>query len=395
MSVRSKWGPLDTVSALAFINYAASATITPICLVILAKEMGFSLSAAGALEALRNIVLVAVLLISAFLAGAWGKVRCLGYGALVIGLGFLLYAFAPSLWLVAFALVLLGCGGGVQEALISPLVHELHPEDSGRFLNLVNAFWSIGVLMTMLVAGELLTRGVSWRWIIGSLGLFSTVIGILYLTLRHAQPRAPRINIGQVMRSKWQLVRMRHFWVFLALMMVAGGIEGAFTFWSATYVQLELGGNPRQGGIAAGSLAFGMIAGRLICGIWIRQDQLRALLRFAAMGGLVFAALLPFVNQFWLACIVFLCIGFCVAPFWPTIQAYAVDRLKVDATVLFILLSCGANPGYATITWLVGWIGDSFDLRWGFWILAPLFVVLLAGLILEGKIRVCPEVKVS
>lgn len=352
---------------------------------MLAREMGFSLSAAGALEALRNFVLVGVLLISAFLAGAWGKVRCLGFGSLLMAIGFLMYALAPSLWPVAFALVLLGCGGGIQEALISPLIHELHPEDSGRFLNLVNAFWSIGVLLTMLVAGELLTRGVSWRMIMGSLGLLSLSTGTLYLAFRHAQPRRPRYDIGHVMRQKWQIVRMRHFWLFLLLMMIAGGIEGAFTFWTATYVQLELGGNPRSGGFAAGCLAGGMILGRLLCGIWVRQDQLRALLKFAAVTGLVLAVVLPMVNHFAVACVLLFCIGFAVAPFWPTIQAYAVDRLKVDATVLFILLSCGANPGYALITWLVGWLGDVYGLRVGFAVLAPLFALLLYMLRVESK----------
>jgi len=73
----TRWGRLDTASAVAFLSYSSSASITPICLVILARELDFSLTQAGALEVLRNVVLLVLLLVSAFLAGHFGKVRCL------------------------------------------------------------------------------------------------------------------------------------------------------------------------------------------------------------------------------------------------------------------------------------------------------------------------------
>lgn len=382
-----KWRPLDTANAVAFVSYSSTTTVTPICLVLLARELQFSLTQAGLLEVMRSLFLVLLLLASAFLAGRWGKVRCLGTGAILIGTGMALYAVAPSYGFIALALTLVGIGGGLKEALINPLIQELHPGNSGKYLNTLNGFWSIGVLLTMLMGGDLLTRGVSWRFLVGFLGLLSMASGALYLLNRRERNTHTVRLAGTVFRDKVAILRSGRFWIFWSMMFLAGGIEGAYTFWSASYFQLELGTLPRAGGIGTACFAGGMIAGRFASGYWIRQHHLFHLLLGSAVLGLFTSFLIPLLDSVgWLFATMFL-MGLAVACFWPSIQSYSVDRLPFDPTALFILLSCGGIPGFALLSWLIGWIGDNHGLRTALFVLPAAFLVLICAFLAERRLR--------
>lgn len=378
-----KWGPLDTANAVAFLSYSSTTTVTPICLVLLARELQFSLTEAGLLEVMRSVLLVGALLASAFIAGRWGKVRCLGTGAILIGFGMVLYAAAPGYWVVALALALVGIGGGLKEALINPLIQELHPHNSGQYLNRLNGFWSIGVLMTMLLGGDLLTRGLSWRILVGTLGVVSLGSGVLYLLNRRDRTPHTVRGAGMVLRDKVSILRSGRFWLFWAMMFFGGGIEGAYTFWTASYFQLELGTLPRAGGIGTACFAAGMIAGRFASGYWIPQQHLFRLLLGSALLGLFASLLVPFIQSVGLLFAVLFITGLSVACFWPSIQSYSVDRLPFDPTALFILLSCGGIPGFAFFSWLIGWTGDLHGLRTALFILPAAFLLLIGCFLLE------------
>lgn len=380
-----KWGRLDTANAVAFLSYSSTATVTPICLVILARELQFSLTAAGLLEVMRSVLLMLLLLASAFLAARWGKVRCLGTGAVLIGLGMVLYAAAPGYWVVALALALVGVGGGIKEALINPLIQELHPANSGRYLNILNGFWSVGVLLTMLLGGDLLTRGISWRFITFALGLVSLASGALYLLNRRKLPHHAVLHPSAVLRDKISILRSGRFWLFWMMMLFAGGIEGAYTFWTASYFQLELATLPRAGGFATACFAGGMIVGRFASGFLVRQHQLFHLLLGSAILGLLAGLLVPLLDTVVLLFPIMAVMGLSVACFWPSIQSYSADRLPFDSTALFILLSCGGIPGFALVSWLVGFIGDHHGLRAAFFILPGLFLPLIACFLVERR----------
>jgi len=79
--------------------------------------------------------------------------------------------------------------------------------------------------------------------------------------------------------------------------------------------------------------------------------------------------------------------GLSVACFWPSIQSYAVDRLPVEPTALFILLSCAGIPGFAFVSWLMGFVGDRAGLRASFFVVPAFFALLLFIVIVERACR--------
>ncbi|MFP4352376.1 MAG: MFS transporter [Puniceicoccaceae bacterium] len=370
--------PLDYAVAVGFVAYSATVTATPICLVVLARELSFSLTAGGVLEAMRGVVIVFVLLCSGFLAARFGKARALGMSCLALGVGMLLYSVSPHYGVVLLAMAVLGVGGGVVEALMNPLVQELHPEESGRYMNFSNGFWSLGVLVVMIGSGELLTLDFSWRWIMGGIGVFNLLAGVLFLWLRNKGGGRERVSMAHVLRRKQEILRSGAFWLFTTMMFLAGAIEGTFTFWSASFIQLHFGESPRAAGIGVAFFCVGMLTGRFGGGLLFRQPGLRRLLVGSAAAGLAVSLCVPLAAGVGVFFLLLFLSGLAVACFWPSIQSYAVDSLQLDPTALLILLSCGGIAGFGAASWLVGWWADLRGIRESFWILPILFALLLA-----------------
>ncbi len=374
---------LDYAVIAILLAYSASATITPICFVAIAREFSLSLSAGGGIEGVRSFLIFIMLFFSGFAAARFGKVRSLWAGSLMLALGFFAYSAAPSYRFILGATVCIGCGAGILEGLINPLVQDLHEGDSGRYMNITNAFWSVGVLSTVLVGGELLTRGVSWRPIIVFLGFLSLGASVLLFVLRDRQPRIRELDGKAVARSYVQCVRSRRFWVFASMMLLAGGVEGAFTFWSASYIQINFSAAPRMGGIGTACFAAGMMTMRFIGGFFVGQNRLRRLIILSASAGIVTGCAVPFVNSAALFFPVLFAAGATVACFWPSIQTYAVDRLGLDSTTVFILLSCAGIPGFGAVSFLMGGIGAAAGLTVSFFTVPVMLLLMLSVVFVE------------
>ena len=381
---------LDYAAALGMFVYASSVVATPIILLRLAGDLGFGLAEGGGIEAVRAGFLLAILLASGAAAARFGKTHTLGTGSLVLAAGLFAYAAAPAYAVVLVAMVLVGLGGGILEALINPLVQDEHPLDSGRYLNITNAFFSVGVLVSVLVVGDLLTRGVSWRLLVSGIGALALVSGLLFLIYGSAGDR--RDGSAAVIRvGPWQharaIVREPHFWIFSVAMFCGGGAEGAFTFWSASYIQIHFDTLARAGALGTAAFAAGMTLGRLASGHFVRQGGLRLLIiasAFAGTAASVGAWATDSIVAFF--AIVFVA-GLSIACFWPSIQSHAAATMHVDSTMLFILLSCAGIPGFGLTSWIMGLLAERYGLRTSLLVIPGLLAVLAIAMIASPRSR--------
>jgi fucose permease len=58
-------------------------------------------------------------------------------------------------------------------------------------------------------------------------------------------------------------------------------------------------------------------------------------------------------------------VGFTGSFLWPTMLAVAADRYPDGGATMFGLLAAFGNAGGIVMPWLVGWVADRSDLRWG------------------------------
>lgn len=391
------FGRYDYASFLTYFAYAAGSVVAPVSLVSLARDLGFRLeeggmTAGGALHLGRTAAIVAAMLLCGFWAGRWGKRPALGMSVILMGIGMAGCALAPTYGILFLGLVVAGIGEGVIEGLATPFVQDLHPKDPGRYVNFSHAFWSIGVLVTVLAAGALISGGVSWRLVIGATAAGSLIPAALLLApARPGQgyPEHPhRLDPKTVWERSLFILRIPRFWLFFAAMFVAGGGEFCLTFWSASYIQLNFTASAWIGGVGTACFAAGMALGRTAGGYWIRQEQLKPFIVYAAVAGVILSLFMPSVTHLGLFLGMLFLVGLATAPFWPSIQSYCADRLpEADTTMLMILLACAGIPGCGVATWLMGYIGDRGGLNVAFYLVPACYLVL--GLLIgcEGYAR--------
>ena len=335
------------------------------------------------MESARTFVIVLVIVLAGALAQKLGKKPFLTLGQYFFAAGLLLTSLSQNYFMVVISLMIIGVGGGFSEALINPLVVDIHPNDSGKYLNITNAFYSIGVMVGALLFGELLTRGLSWRTIFRLASACALVVGIFF----NIQSFPPAVrHESSAKKVVVKIISSPAFWLFAAAIFLGAGVESALTFWGRSYVESYLKDVPRAGAIAVVIFVGMMAAGRLMSAKLSQIMSLKMLMMSSAILGVVVSSLLPFiVNLFWFYGLLALA-GLAAACFWPTILAEAAVCLEVDATILFVMLACAGIAGFGVTPWVMGVIGDKIDLKTAFSIIPGLFVLLILTLIIEWRI---------
>lgn len=367
---------IDLAAIVTMFLFASSATVLPITLVKISQELSFTLTEGGALGFIASMSQFFILIISGFLASRFGKIRLIRSALIILSISLFLFTKSTTYLFSSFFVLFIGIGQGVLEGLLTPLVQDLNPGDSGKKMNQLHAFWPLGVFFSVMVFGDLLSRGISWRIVFIILSLFILLINFIYpshKSLQLPKSRSDFSHIGEILSSS-------NFWLFGFSLFFAGGAESAFAFWSASYIQLHYNLNPRYGAIGAALFAVGMAIGRLITSRLSQKIQLINILLFSALFAFILSifffqieSLLPLYSLMFF-------MGLFIACLWPSIQSFAASNMQVDATILMIFLSCFGTPGYSSATLLMGIIGDKFGLRISF-IISPIYLLILTTLI--------------
>lgn len=373
---------LDFASWGGFMVFSTSSVITPICLPAIMATLSTTLSEGGGMETARTGIMLTVLILSGILARRWGKKVFLAGGQFLLAVGLLMASMAEQYLTLTASLMMMGIGGGVMEALISPLVVDLHPDDSGTYMNVTHAFYPVGVVVSALLFGELLTLGVSWRWLYRITAAEAFVIALLFTIFHFPKPADGDHSTGGMIG---RILRLPGFWLFAVAIFLGAGVESAFTFWSTSYVAAYLKNVPRAGAFAVVIFAAMMALGRLLMARLSTRVSLKALMGGSALLGLAVSAVIPYASNLWLFYALLAVAGLAAACFWPTILAEAAACLNVDATLLFVMLSCAGIAGFGFAPWLLGLIGDQSGLKAAFAAMPVFFIILLVALVFEWR----------
>jgi len=365
---------LDLASWGGFMSFASSAVVIPLCLPEISKTLNISLSQGGAMETARTFLILSVLLISGILAHKWGKKPLMVMGQYMIAIGSIMASYSQDYFSLIISLMIIGMGGGATEAIINPLVLDLHPNDSSKYLNITNAFYPIGVIVSALLFGELLTLGYSWRSIFLITATMAFVMGLIFNTSKFPDQK------NQISFS-WNLIInilfLRGFWIYGFAIFLAAGIESAFTFWSRSYVEIYLQELPRAGAIAVVIFSCGMAFGRFLSAKLSYMISPSTLMIGSSIFGLLVTIYVPFVTNLILFITLLFFAGIATACFWPTILAIAADDLDTDSTILLVLLAIVGVAGFGLIPWIMGMAGDHLDLKISFLLIPICFIGLI------------------
>lgn len=358
----------------------------PVCLVQIADDLNLSNTLAGSFGLITSAQALFMLLLAGVLAAKWGKLRLLRLSMLIAGAGMAVFTQADGYATVLLALLIIGAGTGLIEALVTPLVEDLHPGDDGHQQNILHAFWPLGVIVSTLAIGELLTRGVPWRWVYAGLAMITAAATLIYPSGKIVkQIRFPRSR-ADFSHAK-QILSLPRFQALGVALFFAGGAEGGFTFWTANYIQTSFNTEPRAGAIGIALFAVGIMGGRLICAKLAKRFSLRTVL--IASAALAFGLTLgfPFIQTLPALFVMITLIGFAIASYWPSLQTHSTRVLKADPTMVMILLSCCGLPGFTSSVFIMGYLSDTTSLQWAFAAVPAYLLGLLFIMIIEARLK--------
>lgn len=371
---------LDTLISAALAIFAVSSVIVPLCLPEIRDEYRLGIQEGGLFETVRTGAVILILFLVSFTAHRVNRKGMLTAGLFLIAAGLFLISLASGYKVVILGIFGIGLGGGLVEALSNPVVADNHHGDSGRYLNITNAFYSLAVVAASLLFGELLTRGLPWRRIFQSAALLSALVGVLLPTAPF--PAGDRVQGGAFRSVLITLCKQPEFRILAVLILLGGGAEAAFIFWGRSYVDLYLSRIPRIGTLSVLIFAGAMAGGRLAAGSLIPYLGGRFVMLLSALLGAAAGLLLstPLVSTPAGFMAVMAAAGLATACFWPTVLAEAVGLFPREATRVCVLLAGAGILGYGSVPFVIGVAAERYGLKAGFVVIPVLFTVL-AGLL--------------
>lgn len=366
-------------SYISMIAIAVMVNLPPTCLTSIKGDFSLSDTQGGMLLSALFWGFALTIILTGPLADRFGVKPFLISAALLQAFGLLTSALSPAFQVLVFGAFLMGMGSGILEVLVNPLICILAPENRTKAINFCHAFYSIGAVLTVLLASLFLRMGLLWRYVY-LLGIFpSLLFGIGYLT-----SSLPEFPPSDYKRSFGIGLIIHPIFILLLLaMLLGGGTELGAAQWIPAYLE-EVFGFSRFGG-AFGLVLFSiaMALGRMTMSRISGRAHPMGILRFASLFCMLLLALSALLQSGVPVMISFFLLGFFVSIFWPTVLASSSEIFPGGGATMFSLLSAAGNAGGMIFPAMVGAMADRWNLRVGVGMLSllPLLLILIFTLL--------------
>ncbi|NOY80531.1 MAG: MFS transporter [Kiritimatiellaeota bacterium] len=368
-------------SYFGMVSLAAAVNSGPVCLTGIADTFGLGEARMGLLAGAMFFGLVLGICVSGPLSDRFGMKPFLLLGAVgqACGLGGIAMAPAyPALLGAAFAA---GFGGGILDALLSPFVCALRPDEKTRAMNLLHAFYCIGAAGMVAVAMLLLGNHFSWRTVF-AVGAVPSVVAFGALALSPVAHAPPSVRATYVpLRG---LLRRGDFYLLVLAMLFCGGTELGPAQWLPAYAERTLGWSRSMAPVILLLFSMAMAGGRLLGARLARTVTPERLV----IGAALFCSVLILVTSRPGHPLVSVCsgvvFGLAVGTLWPTTLALAAGRFPGGGAAMFSAYAASGNAGGMIVPWAMGVVAEYSSMHWALAGVAML-PLLLAAIFLRAK----------
>jgi MFS family permease len=346
-----------------------------IVLATLMREFGMTKGTAGLLNTLTLIASALGGFLFGFFADKLGRRRMMSMCILTYSLFTFACGFSTSVTMLACFRFLLGLGMGGQWNAGATLVAETWPSHwRGRALAIVQSSWAIGYALAVLVANFVLAN-TNWHWVfyvgvLPALVTFWIQKGVPEPELWHQLQAAPASP--EEKKKLWRLCTPNLLGLLLMNAFGMFGWWGLFT-WLPAYLSLPVS----QGGRGFGMLnrttfmvvlnLCGMFPGYLLFGlISDRFGRKRATVLYLACAAL---AVPPFAlaREPWLILVTASITAFFGTGFFVGSALLGSELFPTPIRATALGLSYNTARGISALApFMIGSIGESYGLSWGF-----------------------------
>lgn len=273
------------------------------------------------------------------LAVAFGKRMAIVVSALMVCIGAVMMLVCQSVLVAILGLTVYGAGIGGYESINMSLVADNRPEDANQFLNLLQALFSIGAMISPLIIARYL-RSDEFRPMYAVLLVCYVILLLYFLLDKRIDTFASwdkREENGLVFLK---LMKNGKMLIYMAAMFIYLGSETALTFWiGSLYSQAGIG---EYGAMALSAYWFASIFGRLL-GSRVKSPKSIVVPCFAVgAAGYFIVAFVPGVIAKTLAVII---MGIAFAPLYAGIAIIGGELFPEYSAPAFSLMIFAAGLG--------------------------------------------------
>jgi len=261
--------------------------------------------------------------------------------------GFLAFALAPSLIPACLGLLIGGFGVGRIIASVNIIAGARYTHQRGSALSRLNISFSLGCLLSPLLAAQLAPRFTLPPLLSGFAVLFLCVGAALWLQLRH-----PVQEIAQPETSTPSAILTPVFLFFAAILFLYGGLETCLSGWLTTYALRYGSASLVLSQYTMVLLLCGLTAGRVLAAWLLLRIREATLLRVALILTIACAAGLATATHAALIATLAVLLGVCLAPVFPASFALYMAHKPTARQAGLVLAASGL--GAAAIPWLMG-----------------------------------------
>ncbi len=354
--------------SLAF-SYFAFGAITNVAGAIVPKiKETYSVSATAS-TLLASVFFIAYGLTSlpfGVLINKKGSKFTLVLGAIITGLGVVMFAGVPGYFSNMFAMFLCGIGITAIQVAANPLVKEIsNPEKYSRNLTMFMVINGIGSSSAPYVVTLIKNSGYSWNY---TYWLFSIISLVMILALlfskypevKKSEETQKSSSIGFKDFLKDPLVIMFSLAIFLYVGVEVGIANNISLFLEDTHrISEKLGeGAEAAKNSAIGNYWFGLLIGRLIGSFVLDKLDARRAIQIYITGAGIALGVAVFSNDLNITLWSFPAIGFFISIMFPSIYGMAIDAYKKEYASIISGILCTAIIGGAVIAPLIAKISE-------------------------------------
>ena len=286
-------------------------------------------------------------------------------------------AHAPTPLVMFACLFPAGILVGAIEVVVNLEADRVEHQTGRRIMNRSHAFWSIGFFSASAIGALMAYMGVSPQLHLAGVVVLCMAAAVLLLGRFEAAPLREADHSHAEAEPPRFAMPTAAILVLVVVTLPAMVLEGAGFDWSAIYMRDVFGVSAFWGGVAVATGAAAQALMRYFADGFVERHTpvfvARALLSVLAVGDV-----LVFVSPFpWLSLMGFAMLGVGSSAIFPLAMSAAAQRTDRPSTVNVSSLAQTAFVSFLLAPPLLGFVAQSFGIRWSFGIALPLVIASL------------------
>jgi len=308
-----------------------------------------------------------------------GRWQALSIGAIGLGSGALLLAFGRTPLVTIAAAFLMGGVGSLILAVVPAALSEEHGEMRAMAISEANVLSSLISATAPFLVGRSANLMVGWRFALIIVALPAILAGVILF-----KPGRPRETGARAVQSRRGLPPL--FWFYWTCIVLAVSVEFCMIYWSANYMESELGMSRTSAAQSVSLFLAGMIVGRLVSTRLLQDRPARKVVLASILLGMLGFTLYWTATSALLGMISLTITGLGVASLYPSILSMAIGAAHGDEAQAGARATLASGMAILILPLFLGRLADIVGIKAAFAVVAVLFTAMFSMMLFAGRI---------